>query len=272
MKIIYNVVCIGAGGTGTFFLKEFARFMAVYQLREFDKVINLSIVDGDHIESKNLERQAYLEEDINENKAVTMASAIKENFALKQVKAFPMYIDTVEQLNHIFESQRRDNSRHYLGQYKEIDVLIGCSDNHRARQIMHYFFMQHKKTVIYYDSANEYSNGEVVFAGRHDGRLLGRPRADYFGDVLKDKSPRASEISCSETNASDPQHLATNMMAGNLLLCKLMKLIDDNELDFGIAFFDALQMYVNYYPDKVTMGTAGGETIERTSGKGRKTA
>lgn len=272
MKIIYNVVCIGAGGTGTFFLKEFARFMAAYQLREFDKAINLAIVDGDHVEGKNLERQAYLEEDINENKAVTMATAIKENFALKQVKAFPMYIDTLQQLVHIFESQHRDNNRLFLSQYKNIDVLIGCSDNHRIRQVMHNFFMQHKKTVIYYDSANEYSNGEVVFAGRHEGRLLGRPRADYFEDVLTDKSPQASEISCSEMNVSAPQHLATNMMAGNLLLCKLMKLISDNELDFGIAFFDALQMYVNYYPDKVTMGTAEGDRIEKDSEKGRKTA
>lgn len=273
MKWIYNVVCIGAGGTGTFFLKEFARFMAAYQLKDFDKLINLSIIDGDSVETKNLERQAYLEEDVNENKAVTIAAAIKECFGLKHVIAYPIYIDTVQQLDEIYMRRHDDNKKllHH-NDFIDIDVLIGCSDNHRARQVMHYFFMKHKKMVIYYDAANEYSNGEVVFAGRYEGKLLGRPRAYYFKNVLEDKSPRASEASCGAMNASAPQHLVTNMMAGNLLLSKLIKLITENELDFGIVLFDALKMYVSYYPDKEAEEITGGEKVEGDGPAGRETA
>lgn len=273
MKLVYNVVCIGAGGTGTFFLKEFARFMAAFRLKDFDKSINLSIIDGDHIETKNLERQAYLNEDVNENKAVTMASAIRESFGLRHVFAYPVYIDTAEQLAEIYLNRYVDNRNLFRSnEYKEIDVLIGCSDNHRVRQVMHAFFMEHKKTIIYYDSANEYSNGEVVFAGRHNGTLLGRPRADYFKAVLEEQSPRASELSCGEMNVSSPQHFATNMMAGNLLLGNLMKLIADNEMNFGIVFFDALKMYVNYYPDNETKERGGEKEIESDGRKGKKSA
>lgn len=254
MKFIYNVACIGAGGTGTFFLKEFARFMASYKVRNFDKIIYLSIIDGDYIETKNLERQAFIKSDINSNKAVTMASAIKENFDLENVYAYPLYIDTECQLEQVYNRLYGENNKLIKRTYdcKVIDILIGCCDNHRARQVMHGFFYNHKRTIFYYDAANEYSNGEVVFAGRHQKKLLGRPRADYFKDVLTDMSPRASELSCGTVNISSPQHIATNMMAGNLLLSKLTLLIAEDKMQFGIAFFDSMQLYVNFYPDEET--------------------
>lgn len=254
MKIIYNVVCLGAGGTGSFFLKEFARFIAAFERKNFDKVIYLSIIDGDHIEKKNLERQAFAEWDINGNKAVTMASAIKENFGLERVYAYPLYIDTIDQLKAIFNSLYQENQelRRRTYECKTFDILIGCSDNHRARQVMHEFFYSHSKTIFYYDAANEFSNGEVVFAGRHEKKLLGRPRADYFANVLTDTSPRASEISCGTVNITAPQHIATNMLAGNLLLSRLTQLIAEDNLEFGIAFFDSMGMFVNYYPDTET--------------------
>lgn len=252
MKFLYNVVCVGAGGTGSFFLKEFARFMASYMARNFDKFIYLSIIDGDHVEKNNLERQAFIDSDINSNKAVTMTTAIKENFGLECVYAYPIYIDTVNQLEQVYERLYEENQKITRRSYEcqAIDILIGSADNHRVRQVMHEFFYNHRKTIFYYDAANEYLNGEVVFAGRHEGKLLGQSRADYFQEVLTDESPRASEISCGAVNKSTPQHIATNMMAGNLLLSRLSMLIAENKMEFGIAYFDAANLYVNFYPDK----------------------
>lgn len=253
MKIIYNVVCIGAGGTGTFFLKEFARFMAAFRLKDESKGIYLSIVDGDHVEESNLERQAFIRDDINTNKAVCMAKAIKENFGLQRIKAYPKYIDTTEELDCIFQNFRSPTDNRTIYGIPNIKILIGCADNHRVRQVMDSYFNNCTQAILYYDAANEYSNGEVVFAGRYYGKLLGRPRSAYFPSILEDMSPRASEISCGEQNTSSPQHICTNMMAANLLLSRITKLIADNKMEFGIAFFDVFRMYVTFHPDQECM-------------------
>lgn len=254
MKIFYNVVCLGAGGTGTFFIKEFARFLASFRLKDVDKIVSLAIVDGDRVEEKNLERQAYIAGDINSNKAVCISEAIQSCFNLKRVIAFPRYIDTVGELRHVFRSLERINPG-VRAQEKvlKIEILIGTVDNHRARQVMHQYFEERKDILLlYYDAANEYSGGEVVFSGQNNGQLLGRPRAAYYPVVLEDTSPRASELSCGTVNEDSPQHICTNMMAANLLLSRVTKLIADNEMEFGIAIFDAFRLHVAFYPDMET--------------------
>lgn len=254
MKIVYNVVCIGAGGTGTFFLKEFARFMAAFRLKDVGKRIYLSIVDGDHVEENNLERQAFIRDDINLNKAVCMAKAIKENFGLERVKAYPKYIDVVDELEQVFKNYFSPNDdKHSFLNIPIVEILIGCSDNHRVRQVMENYFNKKNGTIFYFDSANEYGNGEVVFAGRNKGKLLGRPRSAYYPSILEDTSPRASEISCGEHNISSPQHICTNMMAANLLLSRTTELITENKMKFGIAIFDVFRMHIAYYPDQDCM-------------------
>lgn len=273
MNVIYNIVCIGAGGTGTFFLKEFARFLSAFRYKDVSKVINLAIVDGDHVEEHNLERQAFIPGDINSNKAVCIAEAINSNLGLCDVRAYPQYIDTVSDIRQIFYSLKEDEEyEEYVRRTSiHIDILIGCSDNHRARQVMHeYFSNENRGTIIYYDAANEYSNGEVVFSGRHKGKLLGKPRAAYFPAILEDKSPRASEQSCGAINTKSPQHIATNMMAANLLLSRLTKLIAENKMEFGIAFFDVFEMYVTFYPDLDSIKPEENEDVKR-KGKRRKT-
>ncbi|XBX10675.1 ThiF family adenylyltransferase (plasmid) [Enterocloster clostridioformis] len=272
MKIVYNVVCIGAGGTGTFFLKEFARFMASFRLKDVGdcKRIYLSIVDGDHVEENNLERQAFIKDDINLNKAVCMAKAIKENFGLKRVKAYPKYIDEVDDLNLIFHNfccSDEDCGSHF--NIPIVNILIGCVDNHRVRQVMDRYFNRVYDTIFYFDSANEYGNGEVVFAGRSKGKLLGRPRAAYFPAILEDTSPRASEISCGEQNISSPQHICTNMMAADLLLSRTTALIAENKIEFGIAIFDVFRMHLAYYPDQDCIKEEDKADERRTEGQRR---
>lgn len=266
MKITYNIVCIGAGGTGTFFLKEFARFMSAIRYKDMRKIIKLAIVDGDHVEERNLERQAFIPGDINSNKAVCIAEAINSNFGLGDIKAYPQYIDDIDDMNQIFYSMKGERE-YQVRPDIDIEVLIGCADNHRARQVMHEYFEKNTGTIIYYDAANEYSNGEVVFSGRHKGKLLGRPRAAYFPAILEDKSPRASEQSCGAINTGSPQHITTNMMAANLLLGRLTKLIAEDEMEFGIALFDVFQMYVTFYPDQESKNNEESENGKR---KGRR--
>lgn len=233
MRVEFHVIVVGAGGTGGNFLKEFGRFLSFFQ--SDDKTVMLSIVDGDRIEKRNCARQPFISEDENEFKAVTMASAIIENFELSEerVCARACYIDTVEDLQNIARTSSYG---------KKLVILVGAVDNHRARQVMHDFFYE-CKDIIYVDSANEYRVGEVVTAIRINGKNIAPPRAYYYPEIMKDKGKAASEISCGEINIADPQHITTNLMAANICLSIVINAITGQLKGGGITYFDSLKLY-----------------------------
>lgn len=249
----FHVIVIGAGGTGGFFIKEFGRFMASFKSNR--KGIVLTIIDGDKVETKNLDRQSFQKFDVDTFKANSLCMALKECFGLKNVYSYPIYIDDEKQLAKIVAETEKDVESDYP--YKNIQgtpvkgrkwarILVGAVDNHRARQVMHKYFAK-EKNIFYYDSANEYEGGEVVFSGKVNGSVLAPPRAHYFPGIMKSRAKRASEISCGEINKQSPQHIVTNMMAGNLLLSKTIQLITDNKVDLGIAYFNAFEGYSSFY-------------------------
>lgn len=241
----YHVIVVGAGGTGGFFLKEFGRVMSNYQ---GEKRVITTVVDGDHVERKNLERQAFSDFDIDKNKAVSIVAALKECFGMRNIYAYPAYIDTEEDLYKIV---RASEKAFYSGNGRNpkmpmVRILIGAVDNHRARQVFHKIFKQ-TDSLFYFDAANEYEDGEVVFSGKVQGKELAPPRAYYFPGILKSRAKRASELSCGAVNISAPQHLVTNMLAGNILLSKTVQLIMDDKVELGIAYFNAFKNYCNFY-------------------------
>lgn len=237
MRVNFNVICVGAGGTGGNFLKEFGRFLSFFH--EEEKSITLSIVDGDRVERRNCARQPFIEGDEGGFKSVTMASAIIENFGLPegQVSAHACYINTVEDLRKVEESGN-------VSYRRNIVVLVGAVDNHRARQVMHDYFYR-RDNIIYVDSANEYRVGEVVTAVRIEGKNVTPPRAYYYPDILKDKGKPAGELSCGEANIASPQHITTNLMAANICLSAVINAIGGNTAG-GIAYFDSQKLFCRF--------------------------
>ena len=53
---------------------------------------------------------------------------------------------------------------------------------------------------------------------------------------------------CSEINIREPQHIVTNMLAANLMLSKTCSFIQGKPMELGVAFFDAMNCFVQYYP------------------------
>lgn len=266
-KVIYNICCVGCGGTGTYFIKELVRFMSGY-INSRCKIC-LSIVDGDLVEEKNLERQCFIEEDIGKHKAVVMSSVAKATFGLQHIYAFPFFIDTLSQLESVYNDMHKVHGEHYFYNTHIIDILIGAVDNHRARQVMEKYF-SNQRSLIYYDAANEYSNGEVVFGCKLKGSILGQSRAFYFPEVLKSREKRASEKSCGAVNRSNPQHMLTNMMAANLLLGKLLPMLSGEAVVFGVAFFDVFEPFSKFYPYETKGGYLDVDREEKHPEKGKK--
>ena len=236
MKIKYLIMIAGVGGTGGNFAKEFCRYISCLP-NEKKNNISIVFVDGDIVEEKNISRQPFISQDINLGKAAVLADAVNDNFELN-VSYVDTYLDSVEDISIIFDTMRPK----YAYNCKIIPIIVGCVDNHRCRQLFHEYFNQ-ESTCVYIDSANEYSVGEVVSGTKLDGKILSHPRAFYYPEVLHDTSPSKKEESCGTVNESSPQHIVTNMLAANILLSEVVKLISDDILPQGIVYFDAFKNF-----------------------------
>lgn len=242
-----EILVVGIGGTGGTYLKELARFIYSLPDEARDRV-HVSIVDGDRVEKRNIGRQPFIVEDIGEYKTLAMHEAIEEVFGFK-VYAFPEYIKSTQDIQRMWYSSQSNLPYDYKKQ-KTLYVLVGCVDNHHARKVMHDYFVKHPAEIanlIYLDSANEYSVGEVVIAVKNKRTVVAPDRKHYYPNIFKGPLKSASELSCLEINEIEPQHIVTNMMAANILLSQTVMLFE-GQVNGGIVLFDALKAMSRYQP------------------------
>ena len=233
----YDVIVVGAGGTGTYFLKEFSRFIAGNR-NASSKIESLCIFDGDTVEAKNLARQAFDEEDIGRNKASVMAEILNDSFGL-EYKAYGCYLTDLSQLKTSSSS---------------IPVIISCVDNHGCRLLLEEYFNR-QGSCVYFDSANEFDNGEVVYAFKSNGKVMGPVRSHYFPQIKEGDVRTREELSCEELNNVAPQHIFTNMQAGHLLCVGMANLLS-GKMTPGFVYFNSFNYSCNFMPWK------GGEVSE----------
>ena len=135
------------------------------------------------------------------------------------------------------------------------NVIVGCVDNHKSRQVIHEFY---KKTIntFWLDSGNEETSGQVICGvnyghnvfnkGRialknvlqlHHDTMIGGPRfelpcvTDMFPSILENKETKFnSEMSCAERAEVSPQNIFVNTMAAQLLMLYLRKIITNDGL------------------------------------------
>lgn len=228
----FSFIVAGAGGTGGYFLKEFARFMLGPDKERIDRN-GLFILDGDIVEGKNVLRQCFLEEDIGLPKASCMADNLYLNFNQKW-KGFQRYILCKQDVLSLFDRK------------KTIPVLVGAVDNHGCRMVLEEIFDE-LDDVIYLDSANEYESGEVVIAAKRKGVVLGPTRSFYFPEIRSGDVRNRDEMSCTELNEVAPQHIVTNMMAGNVLLTQVSRIFS-GEFVPGLVMFNPFRSIMEFIP------------------------
>jgi len=223
----FKILCIGAGGTGGYFLKEFSRFFHTEL-----PVTELSVIDGDTVEEHNLSRQCFLSEDIGQKKASVLSNILNDSFETTW-NCFPRYLTSLSDFEDIF------------GRDGNIPVIIGCVDNHGCRLLCEEYFKS-VDDCIYFDSANEIESGEVVFSYKFKGKQVSLLRSEIFPDITKGDTRNVTELSCEELNVHMPQHIMTNMMAGNILLSALCGLLETGKLFPGMTIFNAASMNMEF--------------------------
>lgn len=137
-----RVVVVGAGGTGG---RLIPALMQV--LRRGDSV---AIVDGDHVEDRNLARQNFRTRDVGENKAEVMARRYqREGIRCDAFGAMLSAANWTEIYHGAAPTERL--------------IILGCVDNPAARVLMSQL-SQGRSGAIWIDGGNERRGGQVILS------------------------------------------------------------------------------------------------------------
>lgn len=277
VRVLYRppeaIVLIGAGGTGGALLQPLCRLLysideLALQARHNPRLTHdadnsdafdmdnqgappLMIVDGDSVESYNVRRQMFVEEDVGKKKALVLASRYSAAFGI-EVSSYPHYLAP--------ETGR--------GKLEEIipeeSVVIGAVDNAATRRLLHEHLCVYQNAV-YLDAgnagipapqtgrrtANELSaaaladkgyDGQVVCGARVDCRQVLPFPAEVFPELIEVEDPEdrlPTEIPCGEAVVSQPQRLITNVQAATVLLSYLTPILTEGVVPNSVTFFDS---------------------------------
>jgi hypothetical protein len=183
MRIIhYRIYIIGGGGVGSWLLPSMCLL---------EKPGNITCIDGDMLEFKNLNRQLFTEKDIGQNKA----KALAQKYACKCLESW-------------FSSGLIDLSPR--------DWLMVCVDNHRARLEALQECDSHGCQAIF--ACNETHSAEAFYYRRE---WMGGPLdpRTYYPEIATDPGgdPRAAAIGCTgDAQANNTQLVSANFMASSL--------------------------------------------------------
>lgn len=223
-----QILIIGAGGTGGYVIPHLYRI--AFAANRKSRII---IADGDVVEDKNLVRQSFSYVDVGENKAKVMAERYSDVFGI-ETEYIPNFIEDEEQLYNLLEIKYP----HYSSGSKPISILIGAVDNNRSRVMCHNVF-KIMDDIIYIDSGNAEFGGQVVCGVKMGGKVMSKPVASVYPDILTDTEKFPSELSCAERSISAPQSIAANLFASTAISTMLYYLLIKGQLKTTRIAFSA---------------------------------
>lgn len=203
---------IGCGGTGSWLAPTLCRLARL--LNEKNKPTQVTFIDPDIVEEKNLIRQNFCAAETGLNKAQTLA--------LRYSAAWGVEIGAVVQP---FQSQR------ILSEVNTLTLLIGCVDNAEARNSIaqtlnnHQFYARTATSLWWLDCGNHATSGQVLLGSHLDlepqtyqFNELGCPRLP--APTLQHRElliPQGEELihsglSCEELAFRNTQSLGINQM------------------------------------------------------------
>lgn len=177
------IYIIGAGGVGSYLAPVMCMLAGPKEV---------TIVDGDTLERKNLNRQLFTENQIGLNKAEALAKVYG-------CAAIPKWYSAA------------------MMQHTDDDWLIGVVDNHPARlAILNTCDMWRCRSIF---GANEVHSSEA-YHYQPDWRDTSLDPRSYYPEISQDKSndPRAALIGCTgEAQVANRQLVTANFMAAALV-------------------------------------------------------
>ena len=198
--------------------------MTLKQFRS-DCLYGYNLVDFDIIETANLYRQNFVEEDLGQYKSTVLARRYGAHFGV-DIGSSNIKAEDYKELIPLFPAV--NNHR--------VNILIGSVDNNHARKIMQDLFLNISTPIIYIDAGNGKLTGQVV-VGYKDKEIILPAVGDVFPEALveNEDEPRRN---CVMNALESPQNIGANDMAATILFSIINILLTNNEIHSHIIAFD----------------------------------
>ncbi len=191
------VIIIGLGGIGSALVEPLARY-----LNYNGGPKELTLVDGDSYEKRNLERQKAAIEDLDRNKAEVHAVRLRSTFKGLTVAWHGEYATAAN-----IRSLIRDG-----------DLVFACVDNHSTRKMLQ-DHCQRLRDVILISGGNELYDGNAQVFIKRAGRQLTPTIHKYHPEIAFPADKPPDQLSCDELAAmGNEQLLFTNLTVAVLML------------------------------------------------------
>lgn len=228
-----KIVIVGLGGIGAHTAYRATQLISLCK----DKDIKLLFCDGDKVEQKNLNRQVFIENDIDSNKAYVTAMRCSAAYHC-DIEISDKYIISKEDILNFMD-------------FGYFPVILGCSDSLKLRYIISQTLASNEMpSGVYIDAGNDENSGQIVFTYKKNGEYL---TPDYF-DIFKNAKEKAlnsklvTEMSCAEHMISAPQTMFANMFAALGILSYLDAIINDKPIKDGAKYFNSSR-FISYTED-----------------------
>lgn len=212
----FRIMVVGAGGTGS----TLALFLAglAFHARQKGIQVELVLVDHDVVEMKNCGRQAVSLQAAQVGgvpKVADLALRLNAAYGLG-IEAWPVKYEA---------GLARDWFHRDTNGSAPARLIIGCVDNHLARQEIARTITAYDGRIWAIDSGNEQHSGQVLIGNLTD---VGRIRLDRLGLCSGLPSPYAQEPdllepdpavpsqSCADLTLAETQSLMVNRMAATI--------------------------------------------------------
>jgi molybdopterin/thiamine biosynthesis adenylyltransferase len=213
-----NIVIIGLGGVGSNLAERLCKFLNYSK----DIEANILLVDGDHYELKNYERQEF---NSIGNKAEVKAIELEMKFSNISFNTSTSYI----------------NETNVAESIKEGNVIFMCVDNHKSRMIINNY-CKNLKDVTLISGGNELTDGNVQLYVRKGGKNITPDLCTYHPEIANPEDKLPDEMSCEELAQSAPQLYFTNVMVATYMCCMFYNSVIKQKNERSEVYFDMLSM------------------------------
>ncbi|RQM45197.1 PRTRC system ThiF family protein [Paraburkholderia bannensis] len=224
----WNVVVVGAGGTGSALLPSLARLHHAMIELGHPGGIKCTVYDDDTVSEFNVGRQGFYPNDVGHYKASLLVNRLNLLMGTSWT-ALPRRVDSTINL--------------------QADMVIGCVDSRGARHAIAQA-AKRGKVRYYLDCGNETDRGQVILGE------FGKPRhdrlphvGDLFPDMLNAKNDRGDDTpSCSMADALRKQSLVINQAISVQAFNLLWSLFRNGGLTFSAVFVNLATGRTNPVP------------------------
>jgi PRTRC genetic system ThiF family protein len=208
-----GVLLVGCGGTGGYVAEGLCRLLP--------RSTELTLVDGDLVEERNLVRQNFYPSDLGRFKSQVLAERLAQVFG----RAVGYSVE------YLVSNQHRQYRNRYTERilFRRYGLVIGCVDNHLARQALAQFISEAGTGRWWVDAGNSDNWGQVLIGnarggppgafGRHSQLVYRLPAPTVQRPaLLLPPPPVEPDLDCAEAVAAGDQSPTINQAMAALVL------------------------------------------------------